>query len=412
LTDTPLHLFEAIGIELEYMIVERQSLSVLPVADRVLEAAAGAIVSEVELGPLSWSNELVLHVIELKTNGPAKGLAGLNAHFKAHIQRINAILEPLGGRLMPTACHPWMDPMTETVLWPHEYSPVYEAFDRIFGCRGHGWSNLQSTHINLPFCGDDEFGRLHAAIRLLLPIMPALTAASPILDGQPTGYLDSRMEVYRHNAKRIPSVAGRIVPEPVFTQADYEREIFQRMYRDIAPFDPQAILRHEFLNARGAIARFDRGAIEIRVLDIQESPQADLAVAALIFAALQSLCRKPWLPMETLKAVDTNFLADLFLTVIRDADEAIVDHQPYLAALGMQVSRATAREIWQHLSTACMDAASQEEELASALRTLLTQGCLARRILTALKDDFRREHLEAIYRALCDGLAKGHMFRP
>ncbi|MGW8186987.1 MAG: glutamate-cysteine ligase family protein, partial [Desulfobacterales bacterium] len=170
---TALHLFEAIGLELEYMIVDKRSLSVLPIADKILAAVAGQIVSEVEVGALSWSNELVLHVIELKTNGPAVSLTGLGEEFGRHVKKINAILNRMGGRLMPTACHPWMNPLTETVLWPHDYSPVYEAYDRIFGCRGHGWSNLQSTHINLPFDGDDEFATLHAAIRLLLPIMPA-----------------------------------------------------------------------------------------------------------------------------------------------------------------------------------------------------------------------------------------------
>lgn len=411
MNDMPLHLFEAVGIELEYMIVDRRTLSILPIADQILAAAAGEIVSEVELGPLSWSNELVLHVIELKTNGPARQLAGLGDTFKQHIRRINAILEPLGGRLMPSACHPWMDPMTETVLWPHEYSPVYEAYDRIFGCRGHGWSNLQSTHINLPFCGDDEFARLHAAIRLLLPIMPALTAASPILNAQATGFMDARMEVYRHNAIRIPSVAGLIVPEPVYSQVDYEREIFQRMYADIAPFDPEGTLQHEFLNSRGAIARFDRGAIEIRVLDIQESPQADLAAAALMAAALKALCQGRWVPVEQIKPMETRFLADLFLAVIRDADDAVVENSAYLRALGMGAARVRTRDIWQHLAEACIDAERLDPDLAAALQTLLTRGCLARRIMGALNGDLRQENLHDIYAELCDGLARGELFR-
>ena len=37
----PLGLFEAYGIELEYMIVDRASLAVAPLADRVLEAVLG-----------------------------------------------------------------------------------------------------------------------------------------------------------------------------------------------------------------------------------------------------------------------------------------------------------------------------------------------------------------------------------
>jgi len=407
-----LHLFDAIGIELEYMIVDRTGLTVLPVTDQVLAAVAGKIVSEVELGPLAWSNELVLHVIELKTNGPAQNLTGLAGTFQQHIQRINAILASLGGRLMPTACHPWMDPMTETVLWPHEYSPVYEAYDRIFGCRGHGWSNLQSTHINLPFSGDAEFARLHAAIRLLLPLMPALTAASPILNGQDTHFMDTRMEVYRHNSLRIPSVAGRIVPEPVYSRSAYQQEIFQRMYADIAPHDPEGTLQHEFLNSRGAIARFDRGAIEIRVLDIQETPCADLAAAALITAALKALCTERWQPLARLQRVGTDPLADLLVSVIREGDQTMVADSEVLQCLGITASRMQAGEIWQHLAGECLDAAALEPVLGKALTVMLTDGCLARRILTAVGGDFRRGHLTDVYAALCDGLQRGEMFLP
>ncbi|MFH0793725.1 MAG: glutamate--cysteine ligase, partial [bacterium] len=58
------------------MIVNRETLDVLPVTDEVLRAVSGRYESEVEQGALAWSNELVLHVIELKTNGPAKSLKG------------------------------------------------------------------------------------------------------------------------------------------------------------------------------------------------------------------------------------------------------------------------------------------------------------------------------------------------
>jgi glutamate---cysteine ligase / carboxylate-amine ligase len=409
-TAAPLHLFDAVGIELEYMIVDARTLSVLPAADQVLAAAAGRIVSEVELGPIAWSNELVLHVIELKTNGPARRLRGLGPAFQEHIRRINALLKPLGGRLMPTACHPWMDPARETVLWPHAYSPVYAAYDRIFGCRGHGWSNLQSLHINLPFYGDEEFARLHAAIRFLLPIMPALTAASPILDGRWTGFLDARMEMYRHNSERIPSIAGRIVPEPVYSRTAYEQEIFGRIYTDIAPYDPEGTLQHPFLNSRGAIARFERGAIEIRVLDVQEHPGADLAVAALISAALKALCRERWAPIEIIGQVDTQRLADLFTGVVRDADQAQVSDPNYLQGLGLAGPKRRAGEIWQHLASSCLDSHSLETRQIEALNVLLEKGCLAGRIMADVNGDMRREKLFETYGRLCDCLEHGEMF--
>ena len=411
MSDSALHLFEAIGLELEYMIVDRRSLSVLPIADKVLAAVAGQIVSEVEVGALSWSNELVLHVIELKTNGPAGSLTGLGKEFGRHVKKINAILHPMGARLMPTACHPWMNPLTETVLWPHDYSPVYEAYDRIFGCRGHGWSNLQSTHINLPFDGDDEFAALHAAIRLLLPIMPALTASSPVLDGKPTGFLDSRMEVYRHNSALIPSVAGRIVPEPVYSYSGYERDIFQPMFADIAPHDPAGVLQHEFLNSRGAIARFDRGAIEIRVLDVQECPLADTAIAALMTAVLKKLCRECWGPVEKIKNIDTGPLADLFLAVIKDADATIIDNQEFLETVGLAGrGPQSTRQIWRHLLESCLTDGDIDAETAKPVETILEKGCLARRILTALGKEARREKLHRVYADLCDCLADGRMY--
>src|SRR6185436_8561391 len=108
----------------------------------------------------------------------APALEGLAAKFDTGVRDINRILGDMGGVLLPSAMHPWMDPIAEMKLWPHEYSAVYEAYNRIFDCRGHGWANLQSMHINLPFSGDEELGRLHAAVRLLLPLLPALAASS------------------------------------------------------------------------------------------------------------------------------------------------------------------------------------------------------------------------------------------
>jgi hypothetical protein len=176
---------------------------------------------------------------------------------------MNAALAALGARLLPTGMHPWMDPRTETKLWPHEDGEIYRAFDRIFDCGDHGWGNIQAAQLNLPFSGDDEFGRLHAAIRLVLPIIPALAASSPIVEGRVSRWLDTRMEAYRRNSARIPSVTGLVVPERVFDRRGYEA-LLKRIWDDLAPHDPEGILRHPWVNARGCIARFDRGTIERR----------------------------------------------------------------------------------------------------------------------------------------------------
>jgi gamma-glutamyl:cysteine ligase YbdK (ATP-grasp superfamily) len=407
-----LRLFEAFGVELEYMLVDAATLDVLPRTDEVLKAVAGRWESEVDLGEISWSNELVLHVIELKTTAPAPELARLPDRFQEHVERIGGILAPLGGRLMPTAMHPWMDPARETRLWPHEHSPIYEAFDRIFGCAGHGWSNLQSVHLNLPFADDEEFGRLHAAIRAVLPLLPALAASSPVVEGRVTGILDSRMEAYRGNAAKAPTVGGEVIPEPVYTEADYHRVIFEPMRREIAPHDPQAILHHEFLNSRGAIARFGRGSIEIRVIDSQECPRADLAVAALTVAALKLLAGERWAPLAALQALPVAPLAALLRRCIREGERAEVGEPDLLRVLGVPDGPVPAGKVWRHLAEAAgadglLDAGAWDEPLG----VLLEEGPLARRILAALGPDSDRRDLERIYRRLCDCLAEGEMFR-
>lgn len=407
---TGLRLFEGFGLELEYMVVGRESLSVLPVVDEILRSQAGEFVSEVEVGPLRWSNEFVLHVVELKTNGPARTLQGLAHTFLEHVRQINRILEPLGGRLMPSAMHPWMDPAAECRLWPHEYSRIYSTYDRIFNCQGHGWSNLQSLHLNLPFHGDDEFGRLHAATRLLLPILPALAASSPLLDGRITGLLDTRLDVYRHNQDRVPSLAGQVIPEPIFTRAGYEEGILHRLYRDIAPHDPEGVLEEEWLNSRGAIARFERDTIEIRVIDVQEGPPSDLAVATAIVAALQALVNERWASLAEQKAWEMEPLGAILSSTVRAADDARIDDDRYLRTLGVPGARARAGEVWRHLVAELLPPGSADPHVEEALGVILDHGPLARRLLRALGEDPTRARVKAVYGELCDCLAEGRPF--
>ena len=193
------HLFEVFGIELEYMLVNKKSLKVASQVDELLSLKQGEITSDVENGEIAWSNELVAHVVELKTNGPTKDLAGLSEHFHENVVEINSLLEAKELQLLPTASHPLMNPTADTQLWKHSYSEVYALYNRIFNCKGHGWANVQSMHINLPFYDDEEFEKLHAAIRVLLPLLPALAASSPIFEGKQTGFKDSRMQVYKTN---------------------------------------------------------------------------------------------------------------------------------------------------------------------------------------------------------------------
>jgi gamma-glutamyl:cysteine ligase YbdK (ATP-grasp superfamily) len=409
--DDPLRLFEGVGIEIELMIVDAATLDVRPIADELLRAVGGGYDLEVAVGALAWSNELALHLVELKTNGPVRDLRGMGATFQEHVGRVNALLAPMGARLLPGGMHPWMDPARELRLWPHDQETIYRTFDRIFDCRGHGWANLQSMHVNLPFGDDEEFGRLHAAIRLVLPILPALAASSPFVEGRETGFLDTRLEVYRHNADRVPSVAGRIVPEQIFTRADYEDVLLHTIYQDLAPHDPEGVLREEWVNARGAIARFDRSAIEIRVLDTQECARADIAVAGAVGAVVRALVEERWIPFREQASWDEERLAAILLEVAQSGDRTGLLDPAYLKAMGQtRTSMCTAGALWEHLVDSVVSRDPAFPEWEAPLDQILRYGCLARRILTAVGMHPSRETLRSVYGDLADCLAEGRLF--
>lgn len=395
------------------MIVDSGSLDVAPVCDRLLEAVAGAPTAEVDRGAISWSNELVLHVLELKTNGPAATLEGLGAKVHAEVATANALLADIstesgrGSALLPGGAHPWMDPSRDTRLWPHEYNEVYRTFDRIFGCRGHGWSNLQSTHINLPFADDGEFARLHAAIRVVLPLIPALAASSPFLDGTPQADLDARLTAYRNNARRVPEVTGRVVPEPVRSEGQYRERILDPLYRAMESHDPEGVLRHEWLNARGAIARFERGAIEIRVIDAQECPGADIAVVSMIVALVRALTFERWADTATLDRIDTARLAALLAETTRAGSEAIVSIPELAAALGHEADAVPAGTLWRGIAERVVPDGVADDS-ARRVERIVAEGPLAARMMRAHADGMT---IRAVAEELAQCLADDRLFR-
>jgi gamma-glutamyl:cysteine ligase YbdK (ATP-grasp superfamily) len=390
------------------MIAQRTTLDVLPICDHLLEdgATEGGLVGD----GIAWSNELVMHVVELKNEQPETSLNGLATRFQTAVCNLNQRLAEYDALLMPGAMHPWMDPSRETVLWPYANGEVYAAFDEVFGCNGHGWANLQSAHLNIAFADEEEFARLHAAVRIILPLLPALSASSPVVDGQPSGLLDTRLSVYRANQLDIPSITGELVPEPIFSIAEY-RQLLARIYADIAPYDPAGVLQHEWLNSRGAIARFERSTIEIRTIDVQEHPAADLAVLTAAVSVMIALSEERWSSSATQRALATRPLYELWQQAIRDGDQAVASEPALLAVLGWQHGPVSLSELWSYLVTASWPAGI-EANVIRARDVLLDHGPLARRVLTACGAAPDRGRLREVWRELALCLANGSPFIP
>ncbi|MBI2786987.1 MAG: glutamate--cysteine ligase [Legionella longbeachae] len=400
-------IFSVLGIEIEYMLVDKEYLNVQPKSDRILNALAGRHVNEVELGDIVISNELVMHVLELKNNGPKHLSAPIVEHFQKAILEIQPTLSEHNLMLMPSGAHPWMNPNLETVRWPYENNDIYQQYDIIFDCKGHGWSNLQSMHVNLPYANDEEFCQLHNIIRLILPLLPALAASTPILDGKATGLLDTRLQFYSQNQQCIPSISGDIIPEFIRTEEEYQQTILNPMYQDISSFDPDNLLQHPWLNSRASIPKFDHKAIEIRILDSQECVTADIAIAKCIYAILKNWYSSSQYYLEN--PCDTKRLKMLYDKSLVRGFSTLIEDSELLIQWQVPKRLRTLHEVWSYLIERNSSALECNEQLA--LELILSQGNLSERILRASGENINLDTLKKVYAQLTSCLLSNEQFQ-
>lgn len=391
-----LGLLEAFGIELEYMVVNKDNLKVSPVADKLFEKVTGGITNVVENPRIDWSNELVAHVVEFKNNTPEAKIYELLEPFQSEIKRANKALKDFNCELMSGAMHPFFDPETETRLWPHDNNIIYSTYDRVFGCKGHGWSNLQSLHINISFNTDEEFHKLHSAIRFFLPLVPALSSSSPYFEGKLRDTMSSRLTFYLQNQRRIPSIIGQAIPDVMFSEQDYNERILQPMYRDIAPLDHDNVLQEEWLNSRGAIPKFESGCIEIRLADVQEAPVVDLSVATFWTKAIRKVALENGLDLEKMESIDTSSLRKILDATVKSAENGKIDNLEYLNCFGLN-QPSTAQEVLQALFEK-LSYKSEETIMKNTLHKLLQQGSLSTRMVKTLNNGTSIQEI-------CQGLA-------
>ncbi|MCB9093508.1 MAG: glutamate--cysteine ligase [Halobacteriovoraceae bacterium] len=390
--------FSVYGIEAEYIIVNRDTLKVAPIADKILqELNGGEICNDVEIGDVCWSNELVNHVLEIKFKKPESDIEDLDKLFHESILSIEELLQKYNCTLMPTAMNPWFDPKTETVLWPQELREIYHLYNEIFDCRGHGWSNLQSVHINFPYQSESEFVFLHSAIRIVLPLIPFLAASSPFYDGGKGTFADNRLAFYEKNQIKIPSIIGNIIPENVGSFEEYH-SILRKIYADISKYDHAKTLQNPWLNSRAAIPKFDVGAIEIRLMDIQESPYMDFAIAQLIIELVKFVYS-----LEDAKK-NGGVFTDQYL---REVYEASKQYNPeinltgYFDLFGIAEDKGKFSELRAGLVDKFMDRIPQRYH--RGLKILKEQGSLSERLI---KEDLSLD----LYKKIIDCLVKNEAY--
>ncbi len=386
---------------MEYVVID-DALRPRQLVEPAFRVIHGRPTSEIEWGEAGFSNELAAHVFELKTMQPERSLPRAERHLVAGLKKFSSVLrDQFSARLLPTAMHPFMHP-SETRLWPRAGQRIYRTYARIFDIHQHGWLNVQATHVNLPFGSERETMALHNAIACLIPYLPALAASSPIFEGKLGPAVDNRLAFYRVNQRRFPSITGQIVPEFVGSYREYRRRILKPIYRALDHVVDGQIIQHEWVNSRGAIMRFMRDAIEIRVLDTQECIKADVAIAAFIRSVLRHMTKQT-LHGDTRLPDHRVLVADLD-AVIRHGLAANV-MAPHIRVRRQRAR--TARHVLDHLlSVAADEVPKTERRYLPIVEARVSRGNLSERIRRTVRRRAprpgrrRREVITGIYEEL------------
>jgi len=337
---------EAIGPEHEYAVVDEE-LHPLPIVDKVIKHLSGHIKNNVEFERYTFGKELQCHVAEFKANTPFSSPQEFEETMYKAVQEISDVLQRnFKAGLLGSGMHPSLN-LENAKIWPHRDRKIYHAFSQIFNLRQHGWLNIQGYQLNLSYGNERNAVELYNTLTTILPYIPAISASSPIYESRIGPFVDNRLHFYGENQREIPSIVGDVIPKYIDSFKNYRELTIARYSRDLLKTGaPPNIVNKEWINSRGVIIRFDRRALEVRIMDEQECIKADVALSCFLRALLRGLLeeRQPH-PPHSLLVKD-------FKAIVKDGLNAKVRHP----------KGTTAREVCQHLYSIAEKNASNEEK--------------------------------------------------
>lgn len=193
---------------------------------------------------------------------------------------------------------------------PH--NPYHEYIENTYGTK----VVTASVHINMGISDPEVLMRACRLIRVEAPLFLALSASSPFLDGQPTGYHSTRWAVFPQTPAHVP----------LFSSHSHH---IQWMEAQIAGGTMQNV-RHLWTSVRpnGDGRPYDLNRLELRICDLVTDPITLLAISAFLEGRLLQLIANPDLDPLTQSSFDPEEL--LALTARNEAAAAIASLEAQL----------------------------------------------------------------------------------
>ncbi|MEA2159172.1 MAG: glutamate---cysteine ligase / carboxylate-amine ligase [Solirubrobacteraceae bacterium] len=255
-----------VGLEEEFALLDGTDLGLVGRFEELRNAAmADPVLAE------SVAGELISSEIEIRS-GRGEDLAAATAAQRERRRRLFALAADRGLALGATGTHPWSDYREQHIIDTDHYHRVQEGLQYV------AWrNNAFSLHVHVGIHGADRAVLVCDRLRPVLPLLLAISANSPFLDGRDSGLHSARSQIFTRSFPRcgVPDAFGgwdafaQYIDFLVRTSSIVE---YTQVWWSVRP-------------------HFAFGTVEVRICDAQATaPEAD-GLAALIVACVAQAAR-------------------------------------------------------------------------------------------------------------------------
>jgi carboxylate-amine ligase len=188
-----------VGIEEEFALVDPETLLLVPRFELLRDAAASDPVLVTSI-----AGELISSEIEIRS-GAGSDVDDARSRQAEARRRLFALAAEHGVALGATGTHALSDYRDQHIIDTEHYHRVEEGLKYV------AWrNNTFSVHVHVGVQGADRAVRVCDRLRPVLPLLLALSANSPFIDGRDSGLHSGRSQTFTKSFPRcgIPDVFG------------------------------------------------------------------------------------------------------------------------------------------------------------------------------------------------------------
>jgi carboxylate-amine ligase len=255
-----------VGLEEEFALLDAGDLGLTARFDELRDAAA----EDPVLGP-SIAGELISSEIEIRS-GRGEDFASAIAAQRERRRRLFALADERGVALGATGTHPWSDYREQHIIQTEHYRRVEDGLKYV------AWrNNTFSMHVHVGIRGADRAVLICDRLRPVLPLLLAISANSPFLDGRDSGLHSARSQTFTKSFPRcgVPDAFGsweafaQYIDFLVRTRSIVE---YTQVWWSVRP-------------------HLSFGTVEVRICDAQATAGESEGLAALILACVAQTAR-------------------------------------------------------------------------------------------------------------------------